>query len=249
LMVVGGVESALEYSTAQTQLSWDPLRDHHEEEMSIINTTEESMDAKNNNKSPEQLLQKAVVDFGLMLQLAVKLVDLAKASLNTRLVAGLHVGPAIGGVLGTDRLVYDVFGATVNTTSRVMSTALTADAEVTERDSSPSVWVTGELEHYMTQQLSSLPANVNAAVLEKNSKQKLLTSTKTSKSTETRPPDDHGEDVKPFHDDETSNASNADTWHDQSIPPLAFDPRLRVGAPVQRAMRGLGQRLVRPIFW
>ena len=36
---------------------------------------------------------------------------------------GMFVGPLVGGVLGDDRLIYDVFGDTVNTASRVMSTS------------------------------------------------------------------------------------------------------------------------------
>eukprot|EP00759_Apiculatamorpha_spiralis_P037540 PhF_6_TR37445/c0_g1_i1/m.55033 len=36
---------------------------------------------------------------------------------------GIHTGPLVGGVLGTRKLAYDVFGDTVNTSSRLMSSA------------------------------------------------------------------------------------------------------------------------------
>ena len=38
-------------------------------------------------------------------------------------VGGIHCGPVAAGVLGDERLVYDVFGDTVNTSSRIMSAA------------------------------------------------------------------------------------------------------------------------------
>ena len=58
-------------------------------------------------------------------------VELAAAELTVASVqlrshvykAGLNVGPAVGAVMGTARLCFDVFGDTVNTCSRAMSTA------------------------------------------------------------------------------------------------------------------------------
>ena len=38
--------------------------------------------------------------------------------------AGIHRGSIAGGVIGVERLIYDTFGDTVNTASRVMSTAI-----------------------------------------------------------------------------------------------------------------------------
>ena len=37
--------------------------------------------------------------------------------------AGIHCGPVAGGVIGDERLIYDIFGDTVNTASRVMTTS------------------------------------------------------------------------------------------------------------------------------
>ena len=37
--------------------------------------------------------------------------------------AGIHCGPVAGGVIGDERLIYDIFGDTVNTASRVMATS------------------------------------------------------------------------------------------------------------------------------
>jgi len=45
---------------------------------------------------------------------------------TTLVSAGLHVGPVVAAVLGTARLGFDVFGDSVNTASRAMTSARTA---------------------------------------------------------------------------------------------------------------------------
>jgi adenylate cyclase len=45
---------------------------------------------------------------------------------------GMHVGPAIGGVIGLKKFIYDVWGDTVNTASRMESHGLPGRLQVTE---------------------------------------------------------------------------------------------------------------------
>jgi class 3 adenylate cyclase len=45
---------------------------------------------------------------------------------------GMHVGPAIGGVIGLKKFIYDVWGDTVNTASRMESHGLPGRVQVTE---------------------------------------------------------------------------------------------------------------------
>ena len=57
---------------------------------------------------------------------AVELIEITKALRHCyRIVGdvrcGLHVGPAVGVVLGTDRMTFDVFGSTVNRAARALS--------------------------------------------------------------------------------------------------------------------------------
>ncbi|MCL1593638.1 MAG: adenylate/guanylate cyclase domain-containing protein [Actinomycetia bacterium] len=46
---------------------------------------------------------------------------------------GIDVGPAVTGVIGTTRFIYDVYGATVNMASRMESHGLPGEIQVTER--------------------------------------------------------------------------------------------------------------------
>jgi class 3 adenylate cyclase len=45
---------------------------------------------------------------------------------------GMHVGPAVGGVIGLKKFIYDVWGHTVNTASRMESHGLPGRLQVTE---------------------------------------------------------------------------------------------------------------------
>lgn len=59
---------------------------------------------------------------------AFDLIDELKALSNERGIAlqarvGLHVGPAVGGVIGTSRLAYDYWGDTINIAARLQSVA------------------------------------------------------------------------------------------------------------------------------
>jgi adenylate cyclase len=45
---------------------------------------------------------------------------------------GMHVGPAVAGVIGAKKFIYDVWGATVNTASRLEANGLPEHIQVTD---------------------------------------------------------------------------------------------------------------------
>lgn len=71
-----------------------------------------------------------VADMGLaMIEELAGLRDTAGAKVEIRI--GMHVGPAVAGVIGLKKFIYDVWGDTVNTASRMESTGVPGRLQVT----------------------------------------------------------------------------------------------------------------------
>ena len=64
-----------------------------------------------------------VEELSNLVLLASKIQRCVADQLSHGITAGIHQGPVAAGVLGDERLVFDVFGDTVNTASRLMSSA------------------------------------------------------------------------------------------------------------------------------
>ncbi|UIP58082.1 adenylate/guanylate cyclase domain-containing protein [Agromyces marinus] len=78
------------------------------------------------------------VDLAALADLAVGLREIAASHaiggrVGIRLRVGIDVGPAVAGVIGQSRFLWDVYGSTVNTASRMQSTAPAGGIQVTDR--------------------------------------------------------------------------------------------------------------------
>src|SRR5690606_21715953 len=65
-----------------------------------------------------------------MLEVSSNTSELLGLPLQLRI--GIHTGPVIAGIIGTHRFIYDVWGDTVNTASRMESRGLPGEINVTE---------------------------------------------------------------------------------------------------------------------
>jgi len=71
-----------------------------------------------------------VADMGLaMIEELARFQGNAGADIEIRI--GMHVGPAVAGVIGLKKFIYDVWGDTVNTASRMESTGVPGRLQVT----------------------------------------------------------------------------------------------------------------------
>jgi class 3 adenylate cyclase len=72
-----------------------------------------------------------VADMGLEM---IEAVDryATETGIDLRIRVGLHTGPAVAGVVGVKKFIYDVWGDTVNTASRMESHGVPGHIQVTE---------------------------------------------------------------------------------------------------------------------
>ena len=74
---------------------------------------------------------EALADMALAMQASVKELN-AQHGWNLAFRIGLHCGPAVAGVIGRQKFIYDLWGDTVNTASRMESHGIPGEIQVTE---------------------------------------------------------------------------------------------------------------------
>ena len=75
----------------------------------------------------------------------------ARNGTQLRMRVGLHCGPVVAGVIGTSKFIYDLWGETINMASRMESTGLPDEIQISEAfyealDGSYEVTPRGEIE-------------------------------------------------------------------------------------------------------
>eukprot|EP00767_Chilomastix_cuspidata_P000588 gnl/Chilomastix_cuspidata/1155.p1 GENE.gnl/Chilomastix_cuspidata/1155~~gnl/Chilomastix_cuspidata/1155.p1 ORF type:complete len:1950 (+),score=516.58 gnl/Chilomastix_cuspidata/1155:146-5995(+) len=77
----------------------------------------------------EKKLQTGLIQITLFNLISIKLLEYIQKVIDSPdlqglfLRSGIHIGKMTGGVIGTDKLIYDVFGTTINATARLTSAA------------------------------------------------------------------------------------------------------------------------------
>jgi len=74
---------------------------------------------------------EAVADFALEIQEILKTIGTEKNP-TICMRTGIHTGPAVAGVIGNKKFIYDVWGDTVNTASRMESHGIAGEIQVSE---------------------------------------------------------------------------------------------------------------------
>jgi class 3 adenylate cyclase len=74
---------------------------------------------------------EAVADFALEIQEIVKTISIEKNQ-TICMRTGIHTGPAVAGVIGNKKFIYDVWGDTVNIASRMESHGIEGEIQVSE---------------------------------------------------------------------------------------------------------------------
>ncbi|MDX2129069.1 MAG: adenylate/guanylate cyclase domain-containing protein [Chloroherpetonaceae bacterium] len=96
-----------------------------------IKTIGDSYMAAGGIPKPQKDHAKRVAEFALAMQGVIRDFDSA-GSVNLAIRIGIHSGPVVAGVIGDKKFIYDLWGDTVNTASRLESQGIAGEIQVSE---------------------------------------------------------------------------------------------------------------------
>ena len=108
---------------------FDRLSEHYQVEK--IKTIGDAYMVVGGLPEPKEDHAEAIADMGLGMQEEIRKFN-AENDTSLRIRVGINSGPVVAGVIGEKKFIYDLWGDTVNTASRMESNGVEGDIQVTE---------------------------------------------------------------------------------------------------------------------
>ena len=103
----------------------------HQYQLEKIKTIGDAYMVAGGIPEPQDNHLETIADFALEMQQQLAEFN-SEYKENFKLRVGIHTGPAVAGVIGVKKFVYDIWGDTVNTASRMESHGIVGEIQVSE---------------------------------------------------------------------------------------------------------------------